>query len=104
MGVGMKVFISGPYTHPDPAVNVRNAVLAAEEVVKKGHTPYIPHLSHLWHLISPHPIDFWYQYDLEWLKCCDVIWRLQGYSEGADAEVNFARTHKIKVIYDIDQL
>ncbi len=83
----MLVFISGPYAKPDPVVNTRNAILAGEEVLKLGHIPFIPHLNHLWHLISPHNEDFWYAYDLIWLRKCDAILRLPGESKGADNEM-----------------
>lgn len=100
----MRVFISGPYTNPDPVINTRNAILAGNEVRKLGHTPFIPHLNHLWHLLCPHEIDFWYAYDLEWLALCDVIMRLPGESMGADKEIIFAMRHNIRVIYDITEL
>ncbi len=100
----MRIFISGPYTSPDPCINTRNAVLAGEELIKKGHIPFIPHLNHLWHLISPHVIDFWYEFDLRWLEVCDAIVRLPGESYGADKEVEFAISNGIRVIYDIDEL
>ena len=100
----MKVFISGPYTSPDPVINVRNAVLAAEKVIEKGHVPFVPHLNHLWHLISPHDINYWYNYDLEWLRICDIILRLPGKSIGADHESRYALKHNIRVIYDINEL
>lgn len=100
----MRIFISGPYTNPDPCINTRKAILVGEEVMKMGHIPFIPHLNHLWHLISPHPIYFWYEYDLEWLKVCDVILRLPGESDGAIKEVEFAVSNGIRVIYDINEL
>lgn len=100
----MKIFISGPYTNLDPCINTRNAILAAEKVIERGHIPFIPHLNHLWHLISPHEPDFWYDYDLQWLPICDVILRLPGESEGADREVRWAERLHIRVIYDIDEL
>jgi len=83
----MLVFISGPYAHPDPVVNTRNAILAGEEVIKQGHTPFIPHLNHLWHMVCPHEEEFWYEYDLVLLKKCDAILRLPGESKGADREM-----------------
>lgn len=100
----MKIFISGPYTYPDPVINTRNAIFAAEEVIKKGHIPFIPHLNHLWHLICPHDIDFWYEYDLHWLQICDAILRLPGKSSGADKEVEFADAKEIRIIYDLNEL
>lgn len=95
------VYIAGPYSKGDVVINVRNAVLAADLLLKSGFVPYVPHLSHLWHTISPHPADFWYDYDLEWLRKCDCLVRLDGESAGADAEVAFARKHGIPVYYSV---
>jgi hypothetical protein len=87
----MKIYIAGPYTKGDVAVNVRAAILAADYLRAMGHTPFIPHLTHFWHLVSPHEIDYWYRYDLEWLESCDAVLRLPGESVGADREVERAR-------------
>lgn len=85
------VYIAGPYTNPDPIIGTRNAVLVADEVESWGMVPIVPHLSMLWHLISPHEdIDFWYHYDMRLLKKCDALLRLPGASTGADAEVERA--------------
>ena len=91
----MRIYIAGPYTKGDQMQNVRTAIDAAEALVVKGHTPFIPHLSAFWHLVAPHPVEFWYAYDLEWLAVCDAVLRLPGDSVGADAEVEVAlRTSK----------
>jgi hypothetical protein len=95
----MKVYIAGPYTKGDVVLNVRNAIMAAEAVLKAGHTPYIPHLSYFWHLVCPHPPEFWYSYDNEWLDYCDCVLRLPGESVGADAEVALAKKLCIPVYY-----
>lgn len=100
----MKIYIAGPYTHLDPVVNTRNAILAAEEVVKKGHTPWIPHLNHLWHMVAPHEPDFWYNYDIAWLSDCDSLLRLPGESVGADREVRLARNLGMHVYYSIEEI
>lgn len=81
-----KVYIAGPYTLGDTALNVRRAILAADEVWAAGFLPYVPHLDHLWHLVSPKPISTWYAMDIGWLRVCDAVLRLQGESEGADIE------------------
>lgn len=86
----MKIYIAGPYSHPDPVINTNNAIQAAEEVLKKGHVPYIPHLTLLWHLVSPHVVEFWYEYDQVWLRYCNAVLRLPGPSKGADDEVAIA--------------
>jgi hypothetical protein len=100
----VKIYIAGPYTKGDVVVNIRRVVFVADEIAKMGHTPFIPHLSHLWHTISPHPYDFWIKQDLEWLRCCDAMIRLGGESEGADIEVGEARKLGIHVYFDTWEL
>lgn len=99
-----KVYIAGPYTKPEPCVNTHNTIMVAEEIVKQGHTPYIPHLNLLWHIVVPHEADFWYAYDLEWLIVCDILLRMPGESVGADHEVNFAIKNGIPVVFSMDEL
>ena len=53
----MKVYIAGPYTKGDVAVNVRNAISAAQTVFEAGHDPYVPHMTHFWHMIFPAPYE-----------------------------------------------
>jgi len=96
----MKVYIAGPYTKGDVAANVSKAITAAENLARHGYTPYIPHLTHFWHLIYQHEIDFWYKYDMEWLETCDCVLRLEGESYGADAEVKRALELGKKVYFE----
>ena len=94
----MIVYIAGPYTKGDVAQNVHNAIKVADQLVELGHIPYIPHLTHFWHLISPRPWWFWLDYDLQWLEKCDCVLRLDGESVGADKEELAA--HKLgKLVY-----
>lgn len=79
-------------------LNVRAAILAGDEVWKAGFTPFVPHLSHLWHTVSPHPYDDWLALDMEWLAVCDILVRLPGESAGADEEVEYARERGIPVM------
>lgn len=80
------VYIMGPYTSPDPVINVRSAVGAAEIVCRAGHIPFVPHLYHLWHLAHPHDYEFWTELALAWLSHCDCAIRLLGDSPGSDQE------------------
>lgn len=99
------VYLAGPYTHPDPAENVRRTVLLAEQLAESGvMVPYVPHLTHLWHLIAPRPIEFWYAYDLHILQRCDAVLRLEGASEGADNEVVEAFRLGLPVFDDVLRL
>lgn len=100
----MRIYIAGPYSKGDVAQNVRNAMFAANYLAHIGHTPFIPHLSHFWHLAFPHPYEFWLKQDMVWLLQCDAILRLEGESNGADKEVAEAEKHGITVyrsVFDI---
>lgn len=83
----MKVYIAAPYSRGDTVLNVRNAVQAADQVLALGHHPFVPHLTMLWHTISPKPYEDWLAIDLVWLRECDCLIRLDGESSGADKEV-----------------
>ncbi len=87
---GMKIYIAGPYSLGDAATNVRNAVYAGSYVASLGHVPFIPHLSHFWHMMIPEDYEFWMRQDEVWLKCCDAVLRIEGESAGADKEVELA--------------
>jgi hypothetical protein len=93
----IKVYVAGPYTKGDVAVNVRNAFAAAEELAGHGFYPFVPHYSHFWHMFFPHPYPFWMDMDREWLLVCDAVLRIPGESSGADDEVDLARVRRIPV-------
>lgn len=85
------VYLAGPYSKPDPVENTHRAVRAAEELMHFGVVPLVPHLTLLWHLVSPHEVEWWYAYDLELLARCDALVRLPGRSTGAVREERTAR-------------
>lgn len=97
------VYVAGPYTKGDVVLNVQVAIHAGEELIKAGHIPYIPHLTHLWHFVVPHPPEFWYEYDLYWLKKCDCLVRLPGESKGADNEVIVAKESGLGIYDSVNQ-
>lgn len=94
-----RVYIAGPYTQGDTAINVRTALGAAQELLLAGWAPYVPHLTHFWHLVYPGPYEHWAALGIVWLEVADALVRLPGESPGADREVAFARDHGIPV-YD----
>lgn len=98
------VYVAGPYSHPDPAANVRRAIGYAEQLPKLGAVPVIPHLSHLWHLIEPHEYEWWLAYDLALLARCEALLRMRGDSAGADREVEWATAHGIPVAHSLSEL
>jgi len=99
-----RIYLASPYTKPDPAVNVRNAVLAADRIAKAGYAVFVPVLTHLWHMISPHDYEFWMTQDFAWIPACDAMVRLAGESVGADREVDEARRLGVPVYFGVDDL
>ena len=98
------VYVAGPYSQGDQAQNVRRAIDAAEKLLSLGITPFIPHLTHFWHIIYEHDWETWLTIDEEILKRCDYVLRIPGESSGADRECNLANYKKIPVFFDMDSL
>lgn len=98
----MKVYIAGPYTKGDVAANVRAAIDAGQRVLDAGHYPYIPHLTHFWHLVHPAGWAQWMALDAVWVLACDALIRLEGESTGADMEVTLAREKGMPVYLGVD--
>jgi hypothetical protein len=94
-GSRMFIYVAGPYTKGDVAKNVQEAIITGNNLRALGHVPFIPHLTHFWHMIVPHEIGYWYRYDMEWLEKCDAVFRIGGESKGADAEE--ARAHELGI-------
>jgi len=102
------IYIAGPYSNGDVARNVRRAIYNANLLRQLPNpddnfvlVPYIPHLSHFWHLLHPQEYNFWMDLGMDWLERCDCVLRLQGDSPGADKEVGLAKARMIPVFYEI---
>lgn len=100
----IRVYVAGPYTKPDPCINTNTAIKAGDHLWQLGFVSFVPHLTHLWHTVSPHPYQDWLDYDMEWLNVCHAVLRLAGASSGADAEVVEARKLSIPVFYSVVEL
>ena len=99
-----RIYIAGPYTQGDVAVNVRNAYEAANQLADLGFAPFVPHATHFWELLFHRPYEFWLELDKAFLPCCDAILRLPGLSNGADLEIAMATQLGIPVFNDIPSL
>jgi hypothetical protein len=100
----IKVYVAGPYTRGDVAINVRNAFEAADRLADLGYAPFVPHSSHLWHILFPRSYRDWMDLDEEFLGCCDVLLRLPGESPGADFEVCVAGDKGIPVFHSVEEI
>lgn len=114
----MKIYIAGPYnpkgedTHGairKARMNVEDAIEAFVEIKKRGHIPFVPHLTHFIH-INPKADEYgewWYEYDLTFLKdWADAIYMLDDWEEskGSRMERKKAYEHSLDVFYDIEDI
>lgn len=97
------VYIAGPYTTPDPCVNTHAAIKLADSLLDVCD-PFVPHLSHFWHTVSPKPYDEWLRLDLAYLHRCDALYRFGGKSGGADGELAYAVEWGIPVFRSLTDL
>ena len=99
-----KVYIAGPYTIGDTAINVRNSIKVANALADLGFAPYVPHFTHFWHMMYPRDYQFWLDLDNQFLPCCDAVLRIPGESNGADKEVGYALELGIPIFYSLNEL
>lgn len=99
-----KIYIAGPYTKGDVAVNVKNAMDAANELMNLGFAPYCPHLTHFMHINNPQPYEKWLELDNQFVPVCDALLRLEGESSGADKEMDLARNNGLLIFFSISDI
>lgn len=106
------MYVAGPYTAPDDAglvANTEAAMYAGLEVLARGHTPFIPHLTHYFDLYVKNrlghrlPAEVYYQWDLALLDRCDALLYL-GPSPGADRELARAQELELTVFYSVKEI
>ncbi len=96
----MRIYVAGPYTadtDDERLNNVTKAIDAAICLYQKGHTPYVPHLTHLIDerakelgiVITRE--DYVRRWDKPWLEVCDAL-LLLAESPGAREELDTARS------------
>ena len=98
----MRVYVAGPMTVGDQVENIRRGVAAANRLMELGHSPFVPHLTYFWQLMTPHTWEEWLRLDEDWLLVCDCLVRLSGESPGADREVKFCYKHEIPVYFGME--
>lgn len=97
----VKVYIAAPYTKGDVALNVANAISAADVLLSHGFAPFVPHLTHFWHMMRPRAYEEWLALDNVFVACCDCVLRLPGESSGADKETALAESMGMPVFREI---
>jgi len=103
----LRIYVAGPLTKPAgfEMPNIRSAIDVGQTLFKLGFAPFIPHLNELWYLVYPqNTYEEFLTWDRAWIAACGAIFRIPGYSEGADREIEFAKTLGIPVFYDVSAL
>lgn len=88
--------------------NVNIAIDVGLQLWKKGHVPYIPHLTHFIDERAtetgvPMSYEEYLVFDTEWLKACDALIYLAS-SRGADLELENARRLGLTIYYSVDDV
>ena len=100
----IRIYIASPYTLGDVAVNVRNQIDTANELMNLGFCPIVPLFSHFHHMIFPRPYEDWLKIDFAKIEMCHALLRLDGESKGADREIEYAVKLGIPVCYSLLQV
>lgn len=103
------VYVAGPYSKGDVAINVRQAMKVADEIIDYYGSlnrvyVVVPHLTHFQHLLNPRPYEFWIDYDRIIIERCDALYLLRGTSEGAFGEARYAELLNIPVFTKMEDL
>lgn len=107
----MLIYIAGPLSAPTEEqrlANVYRAIDAGLAVYRKGHIPFIPHLSH-WadrraeELGLPMEWEDWMAIDDAWLRECDALLYL-GSSPGADIELQRAMDLGLDIYFTLEAI
>jgi len=107
----LRIYIAGPYTGKDEEslwANVVAAMDAGIEIYKRGHFPYVPHLTHF---IDQRSLETgadlkWEDYlawDKAWLSQCDAFLLLAP-SPGAKLELGWAKDLGLRIFHSIDDV
>lgn len=87
--------------------NMRRGLNASIEVLKMGHSPFVPWLDYQFSLMSDGlTIEHYYRYSMAWLEVSDAALFLEGWekSHGATAEHKRAQELGIKIYYAIEEI
>jgi hypothetical protein len=107
----LRIYIAGPYsadTSEEREENVARAIDAALQLIRKGHTPFIPHLTHYVDLRAAllGETFTWQDYltwDLSWLELCDALLFLAS-SPGAELERDRAKALGKLIFTSVDEI
>lgn len=92
-----KIYVAGPYTHENKDLVMYRVAKIGAIIIHAGAIPIIPHFSHHIEKYFPFPYEKWMEIDFQLILSCDCLYRMHGYSPGADREMIHADMNKIPV-------
>lgn len=104
------IYLSGPITTGgNVPVNVREGILAAQILRKRGYAVICPHERIVTEMLDPHDYEWWMDNDFNEIRVCDAVFRMSDNgvprpSKGGDREVEFARSLAIPIYYSVETL
>ena len=99
----MLVYLAGPISS-GPERYLENAIEVANEVIDRGHNPYVPNLMYYLEAKKPREYETWMRLDEEWLLASDAVYRIPGESPGADREMQTAKEFGIMILKRLEDL
>jgi len=86
--------------------NVKTAQFYYEQLIKKGYSPILPHLSYYAWLDMKEDVDWktWIEMDLDYVEASIGLLRIPGESKGADREVEFAKKIGKPVYFNLNEI
>jgi hypothetical protein len=95
------IYVAGPITYGDQRGNVRRAIDTGDILWRMGFAIIVPHLTYFYDKRHRHTLEEWLDLDFNLISRCDVLYRLSGYSVGADREVAYANQSGIPVLWKL---
>ena len=108
----IRVYIAGPISNGGTAdaetrlANVRKAIDVFLRLTELGYAPLAPQLTEWIEILIGRRIAHatWMAIDLPWVEACELLFRMEGPSTGADLEVAHARRHGVPVVFSFEEL
>jgi hypothetical protein len=99
----MRIYLASPISS-NPEAILWVALENPNQIIDKGHNPYIPNLMYYLEERKEREYETWMTLDEEWLVTCEAVYRIPGESPGADREMKLAVDLGLLVIGHLDDL
>jgi hypothetical protein len=106
----LHIYVAGPYsgsTKTKVEQNVATAIKVGVEVIRKGHYPYIPHLTHFVDGVEGKSLTLLWEdhldWGLSWLDRSDALLYI-GASRGANIELEYALKRGKAIFRSIEEV